>query len=372
MNLRIFELERFQSLYENTVPYNLTESGFHPFTLKELLTADEIELLTNTVLGYGQTNGSIPLRKRIAALYPGYNEDNVLVTNGSSEANFVACHSLLKKGDEVVIMVPNYMQIWGIVEEMGCTPKAFHLREEKNWGVDLDELRSQVTSKTKMIAVCNPNNPTGYILTGAEMKEIVRLAESVGAWIMADEIYRGAELSGIETPSFVGMYDKVIVNGGLSKAYALPGLRLGWLAGDTQTIANSWAYHDYTSITAGILSHDVGEIALRPAMRERIFTRNRAMLKENLSALQEWVKTYQHIIRFVPPQGGGMAFMHYSLDIKSTGLSDWLRKEKGIFIVAGDWYGMDKYIRIGIGAEKEYLLNGMTILTKALQERFGV
>ncbi len=372
MNLRIFELERFQSLYENTVPFNLTESGFHPFTLKELLTPDEIEKLTQTVLGYGQTNGSIPLRKRIAALYKNYNEENVLVTNGSSEANFVACHSLLKKGDEVAIMVPNYMQVWGIAEEMGCTAKAFHLREDNQWAVDLDELKKIVTPKTKMIAVCNPNNPTGYILTDREMKEVVRIAESVGAWILADEIYRGAELSGKETPSFVGMYDKVLVNGGLSKAYALPGLRLGWLAGDLQTIADSWAYHDYTSITAGILSHEVGEIALRPEMRDRIFARNRGMLRENLQAMNEWVSKYRHIIEFVPPQGGGMAFMHYKLDIRSTDLSDWLRKEKGIFIVAGDWYGMDNYIRIGIGAEKEYLLKGMDILTKALQGRFGV
>ncbi|MBK5277314.1 MAG: aminotransferase class I/II-fold pyridoxal phosphate-dependent enzyme [Bacteroidia bacterium] len=372
MNLRIFELERFQSLYENTVPYNLTESGFHPFTLKELLSTAEIEALTDTVLGYGQTNGSILLRKRIAALYKGYNEDNVLVTNGSSEANFVACHSLLKKGDEVVIMVPNYMQVWGIAEEMGCLPKAFHLIEKNGWSVDLDELQSQVSSKAKMITVCNPNNPTGYILTDLEMKEIVRIAERVGAWILADEIYRGAELSGEETKSFIGMYDKVLVNGGLSKAYALPGLRLGWLAGDIKTIADAWAYHDYTSITAGILSHTVGEIALRPEMRTKIFDRNRSMLRENLKIVEEWISKYRHIIRFTPPQGGGMAFMHYSLDINSTDLSDWLRKEKGIFIVAGDWYGMDNYVRIGIGAEKEYLLAGIDILTKALQERFGV
>ena len=148
MKIPIFDLERVQSIYENTVEFNLTESGFHPLTLSELLTPEQIEELIGIVLGYGQTNGSISLRERIAALYVGQNVDNVLVTNGSAEANFVACHSLLEAGDEMVMMVPNYMQIWGIVEEMGAVPRGFHLREENGWAPDLDELRSLVDDKT--------------------------------------------------------------------------------------------------------------------------------------------------------------------------------------------------------------------------------
>jgi len=192
MKIPIFELERVQSIYENTVEYNLTESGFHPYRLDELLSGDELAELSRTALGYGQTNGSLPLRERIAALYDGQGVDNVLVTNGSSEANFVACHTLVEAGDEVMIMVPNYMQIWGIVEEMGAVPKAFHLLEEKSWAPDLDELRELVTDRCKMITVCNPNNPTGYTLSEEEMDEIVAIADRVGAWIHADEVYRGA------------------------------------------------------------------------------------------------------------------------------------------------------------------------------------
>ena len=175
MKIPIFELERVQSIYENTVEYNLTESGFHPLTLSELLNEAQIDKLKDTVIGYGQTNGSISLRDRIAALYEQQSVENVLVTNGSSEANFVACHTLLEAGYEVVMMVPNYMQIWGIVEEMGAVPKAFHLREENEWAPDLDELRGLVNDRTKMIAICNPNNPTGYTLTDDEMREIVEI-----------------------------------------------------------------------------------------------------------------------------------------------------------------------------------------------------
>lgn len=372
MNIPIFDLERIQSLYENTVPINLTESGFHPYSLKELLSSEQIEMLNNTVLGYGQTNGSIPLRQTIADLYPNCDEDNVLVTNGSAEANFIACHTLLEKGDEIVMMVPNYMQMWGIAEEMGCIPKAFHLREENDWAPDLTELEGLVNEKTKAIVVCNPNNPTGYTFTLDEMSAIVKIAENAGCWIYSDEIYRGADLDGIEKPSFYGLSDKVLVNGGLSKAYALPGLRLGWITGSKELIADTWAYHDYTSITAGVLSHKIGEIALQPQKRQEILARSRTMLNENLVVTKAWAKTHENLIEFVPPKAGGMVFIKYKFDMNSTELSDWLRLEKGVFILPGDVYGMDGYFRIGIGAPKEQLLEGFKIMTNALTERFGL
>ncbi len=372
MRIPIFELERVQSVYENTVEYNLTESGFHPFTLNELLEPGQVAGLADTVLGYGQTNGAVPLRERIADLYRNQSVDNVLVTNGSSEANFIACHTLVEPGDEVVMMVPNYMQIWGIVEEMGATPKAFHLREHDSWAPDLEELRRLVTPKTKMIAVCNPNNPTGATLSEAGMEEIVAIAEAVGAWVYADEVYRGAELDGIELPSFAGMYDRVMVAGGLSKAYALPGLRLGWLVGPDTVIGDSWAYHDYTSITAGILSNRIAEIALSPGTRPRILERNRAMLRINLELINKWVRGFGEVFRFTPPRAGGMAFLRYALDINSTELAEWLREEHSVFILAGDTFGMDRFFRLGIGAETAYLTAGLERVGQALRRRFGL
>lgn len=372
MNIRIFDLERIQSLYENTVPINLTESGFHPYTLKELLSAQQIEMLTETVLGYGQTDGSIPLRRTISDLYPNCNEEHIMVTNGTAEANFIACHTLLEKGDEIVMMVPNYMQIWGIAEEIGCIPKRFHLLEENGWKPDLAELESQMTNKTKMIVLCNPNNPTGYVLLIEEMEAIVAIAKKYDCWIYCDEVYKGANLDGVEKPSFYGMYHKVMVNGGLSKAYALPGLRLGWLVGPKSQIADAWAYSDYTSIASGILSQKIGEIVLKPEMRKKVLSRNITMLNENLKTTIEWAKQYNDLLEFTPPKAGGMVFIKYKFPINSTELSNWLRLEKGVFILAGDVYGMDKHFRIGIGAEKKDLLKGYEILTTALKERFGI
>lgn len=370
MNIRQFELERLQSLYENTVDINLTESGFHPYTLKELLSEEQLDYINSLVLGYGQTNGSIPLRETISKLYHNCTQDQVMVTNGTCEANFIACHTLLSAGDEVIMMVPNYMQIWGVVEEMGCTPKEFQLEYANSWAPNLQQLREQITNQTKMIAVCNPNNPTGYVLSLEEMKDIVDIAKKHNLWILSDEVYRGVELEDVECPSFYGMYDKVVVNGGLSKAYALPGLRLGWLAGPKAMIDDSWAYSDYTSITASVLSHEVANIALQPIKRKEILLRSKSMLLENLHAISEWCKDYKDIFEFIPPKAGGMLFVKYNLPINSTELSEWLRLEKSVLILPGDVYGMDHYFRIGIGERKEYLMQGMNILGRSIRERF--
>lgn len=370
--MRTFELERIQSLYENTVEYNLTESGFHPFSLAELLTPEQLEQMQQLTLGYGQTNGAIPLRKAVAALYHQADEDNVIITNGSSEANFLAMHTLISKGDELIIMNPNYMQVWGVIEEMGAIPRAFHLRAENNWAPNLDELRSLVNDKTKAIVICNPNNPTGYVLTQAEMKDIVAIAREANAWIYSDEVYRGAELNYEESTSFQELYEKVVVSGGLSKAYALPGIRIGWLVGPKEVIYNCWSYHDYTSISTGIVSQFVAEIALSPETRPKILKRNRDMLNKNVGILSDWIAQYDRLFDFIPPRAGGMAFMKYHLDINSTELSDWLRKQESVFIVPGDCYGMDGYIRIGVGERSDYLLQGLAKVQQAINEKFDL
>lgn len=370
MKIDIFELERIQSLYENLVKYNLTESGLHPYTLQELLTEDEIKNLLDVRLGYGQTDGSIALRDAISRLYNRADRTNVLATNGSAEANFIGMWSLLEPGDEIVLMLPNYMQIHGLARSFGANVKPFHLKEHLLWGPDIDELKNNINANTKLIAICNPNNPTGAVLSKQDMETIVELAREVNAWVYADEIYRGAELDGVERPSFYGNfdYDKVIVTGGLSKAYGLPGLRMGWLAGPAEFIENAWAYHDYTSISTGILSQEIATKALTPEMRPKLLGRSRRMLNENLGELQKWIDSHSDLFRFVPPKAGGMVFLHYNMDINSRELATRLRKEKSVFVMDGDCFGMDHYIRIGIGSEKDYLLAGLDLVDELLNE----
>ena len=368
MKIEIFEMERAQSLWENRVKYNLTESGVHPYTLEEFLESDEIEKLLSIRLGYGQTNGSEELREAISRLYPGTNLDNILVTNGSAEANFITIWQNLEPEDELILMLPNYMQIWGLARSFGIKVRPFHLREELKWGPDLDELKGLISPRTKMIAVCNPNNPTGAVLSKSEMKEIARLAEEVDAWLYSDEVYQGAELDGVETPTFWGLYDKVIVCCGLSKAYALPGLRIGWLVGPKKKIEEAWAYHDYTSISAGVLGNWVASLVLEPERRKKALDRNRKILNENLAVLEDWIQKHKPLFELIPPRAGGVAFPRYNMKINSTELADKLLNEKSVFVVAGDFFGMDHYIRIGIGTEKDYFKAGLGLIDETLEE----
>jgi aspartate/methionine/tyrosine aminotransferase len=368
MDFEIFELERIQSLYENTVKYNLTESGIHPFTLREFLSAEEIDHLLDIRLGYGQTDGDPGLREMICKHYQGADSENIMVTNGSAESNFTFAGSMIQADDEVVIMLPNYMQIHGIAKFLGANVKPFYLKEELNWAPDLDDLKKLVTDKTKLICLCNPNNPTGAVLSPEMMKGIVKIADGVGAILHVDEIYRGAELEGEETPTFYDLYDNAIVTMSLSKSYSLPGLRMGWLVGPKDIISNCWAFHDYTSISTNMLSQYVATLIMEPERRTRVLTRGREMLKSNLAHFQSWIDSHSDLFHFIPPRAGGIVFMRYNMDINSTKLCTKLRKEKSVFIVAGDCFGMDSYLRMGIGGDQKELIEGMELIDETLRE----
>ena len=190
-----FVMERMMSLHEQNVDFNLSESGVHSMLLRELLenSPERMENLLDTDLNYPHVNSDPALRRNIAQTYTGAGSENILVTVGAIEANYITIRTLLEPGDEIVIMVPNYLQIWGIAKNHGLNVSTFRLDPDRGWAPDLDELESVVTARTKLIAVCNPNNPTGRAMTTAEMDAIVAIADRVGAWILADEVYAGAE-----------------------------------------------------------------------------------------------------------------------------------------------------------------------------------
>jgi len=369
MKFNEFSLERHQSRYENTVKYNLTESGVHPFTLQELLPSDKLEEFSDVRLGYGQTNGTESLRNEICKMYSGGRIDNVVVTNGSAEANFVLMNSIIEQGDEVIIILPNYMQIHGAVQAIGANVKTLELKQELNWSFDLEELQNLVNVNTKLISVCNPNNPTGAVFTEKEMNQLVKLSRLNNCWLVVDEVYRGAELSGDLTSSFYGKYEKVIVTGGLSKAFSLPGLRIGWIVGPREVVENAWSYHDYTSITAGILSNFVAEYALTSAVKEEIFLRNREILNPNLVLISRWLQNHADLFSFTPPKAGGFCFIKYNFQQNSSEFCEELRIVKSVLLIPGDCFGMDGYLRIGIGSEKAYLEEGLALVSEYLNEK---
>jgi aspartate/methionine/tyrosine aminotransferase len=369
MQIQPFELERWQSIWENKVELNISESGVHPLTISELVPdAAALQRILDVPQYYPQTNGSEELRTRIAELYPGAKAENVLVTCGGSEANFISVWALLEPGDEVVFMMPNYMQISGLARAYGATVKPLWLREELGWGINIDELSRLIGPKTRLVAVCNPNNPTGSVLRKEEREAIVAAAVKVGAWILADEVYRGAEFDGSMTTSFWGGYDRILCTAGLSKAYSLPGLRTGWVIGAPKMVERLWGYHDYTSIGPTMLTDRLASAALEPTRRAWILKRTRETLLRNYPALQAWLEKRKDTFSHVPPKAGAIAWAGLRGGRNSGEMTKDLREKKSVLIVAGEQLGMESFVRFGFGGDPDHLQKALARIDEWLQE----
>lgn len=360
MEFTPFQMERWQSTYEHRVDYNLSESGVHPLTVGELLAfAGPSADLSRVLLGYSQSNGTDELRALIASLHPGATERSVVVTIGGAEANFVGFWELSRPGKPVAVMLPNYMQVPGLIRNFQGGALPFHLREETGWRPDLDQLESALAAGAGFILVTNPNNPTGAALTPAEMDEIVTLADRYGAWILSDEVYRGAEVGPDPVPSFWGRYDKVLVTNSLSKAYGLPGVRLGWVVGPDEVVQRLWARTDYTTIAPPSVSDALARIALSPGVRPRILERTQAIIRRNLALLTSWIDASGGLFTFTPPDAGAISMIRYHSDLGSLELAERLRVEQSLLIVPGAHFGIDSTMRLGFGPPPEELLAGL-------------
>lgn len=368
-------MERWQSTWENRVDYNLSESGVHPLSLRELLDLGGGAPIQDTPIGYGQSNGSDALRAAIAALYPGAGpgtgtgaaDSNVVVTNGSAEANFIALWHLVEPGDEVAVITPTYMQAPGLAESFGATVRAVPMHEAHGWQPDPDEIHAAVGARTRVIVVTNPGNPTGARLGAAAIDAVVAAAARTGAWILADEVYTGAERDGNPTPSLFGQHERVIATGSLSKAYGLPGLRIGWAVSDPATTARLWARSDYTTISPGALTDELACLALGPAVRPRLLERTRSIIGTGLDIMERWLAG-QKCFAWHTPHAGAILYARYDLPIGSDALAERLRAEQGVLIVPGSHFGMDRYLRFGFGLPPEELQHALDRMATLLAQ----
>jgi len=351
MSFEPFAMERWQSTWENQVRYNLSESGVHPLSIAELLAlaGTSLDEVTSARLGYPQSNGTEPLRAAIAALYPGATPEHVLVTNGSAEANFCVCWRFIEPGSRVAIVLPTYMQTWGLARTFGAKIVPIWLREDAGWQPDLAELEAAIATGTKLVIVTNPNNPTGAVLSRDAMDRIVRRVDAVGAWLLADEVYQGAERSGTATPSFWGRTPRAVVTNGLSKAYGLPGLRIGWCVAPPELAAELWARKDYTTIGPSVASDLLATRALASGVRERILERTRTILRTNWAVLERWFATLDGEFTYGASEAGAICYARYRSAVNSSALAERLRRDHSVLVVPGDQFGMDHYIRFGFG-----------------------
>jgi aspartate/methionine/tyrosine aminotransferase len=371
MKIEVFAMERMQSTWENLVDYDMSESGVRPLTLRELVELGlDLERFMDEPLGYSQSNGTIPLREGVAALYPGATLDHVEVTNGTSEANYLIALALLQPGDVVAMQVPNYMQMPGVARSLGAEVRTFRLRTDAAWEPDWEEFDRAVTRKTRLLYLSNPNNPTGSVLSDAAMRRIVDRCEQTGTWLLADEVYLGAEVNGPRTKSFWGMSERVIVTSGLSKAYGIPGVRIGWLVGSPSLAAETWSQHDYITIGPNKLSDRVACVAVQPENRERCYARTGQILRHNLPIVRDWVNGFGGRLTWTEPTAGAIGLMKYASDTPSLVVAERTRVNRSTLIVPGTHVGLEGHVRVWLGGREQFLREGLRRIGRELTALF--
>ncbi len=311
MQIQPFELERYFAEYEFNVEHLLSASDCESLALPELLALadEETRRMWETLsLGYTESQGDATLRTEIASLYETVQAGDVLVA-APEEAIFIAMNALLRAGDHVIVAYPAYQSLYAIAEGLGCRVTRWPLEQRGDgWFLDPAFLDAHLTPDTKLIVINFPHNPTGHLIPHADLTHIVAKARECGAYIFSDEMYRMLELEPARRlPSICDLYERGVTLSGMSKAYGLPGLRIGWLATHDKALMAQFAgWHDYTTICNSAPSEVLAIIALRA--RATIIQQSMELVRDNLRVATAYFAQRRTFFEWLPPLAGSVAF----------------------------------------------------------------
>lgn len=375
MKIDAFKVEQWMDLYETKAKYNLAETCIDSLTVKELLEiggldADDFLLgLKDIRLTYGHIHGSPEFTQGVAGFYENILPEEVIPTHGAIGANNMVIHTLIEPTDNMVSVMPTYQQHYSIPQSIGAEVRLLQLHLANDFLPDIEQLKALVDEKTKMITVNNPNNPTGSFIPKETMKQVIEVAQSVGAYVLCDEVYRGVSADGSYMYSVVDLYDKAISVGSLSKSFSLAGLRMGWIATkDKAVLKLCRERRDFDTISCAVLDDLLAGIALNN--KEKIFERNRKIVLQNRKILDDFVTANPHL-EYKRPVAGTTALVYYDLDMPSYELCVKLMEEKGVMFTPGSCFEMGNSIRIGYAFDAELLKEGLQLFAQFLEEHKG-
>ncbi|PWE54334.1 aminotransferase [Metarhizobium album] len=372
MKIRDFGVEIWMNRYETTCEWNLAETCVESLTVEDLL---DMAGKTDTILSellplkltYGAIEGSERLRNLVAGLYERQAMENVVITHGAIGANALVHETLVEPGDRVISVLPTYQQHYSIPESFGADVQILKLTEKTGFLPDLDALKRLATPGTKLIAINNPNNPTGSLMDKAYLEAIVEIARACGAWVLCDEVYRGMDQDGDGmTASIADLYEKGISTGSMSKTYSLAGLRLGWIVAPVEILRAVSIHRDYNTISVGMLDDHFASIALEN--RDKILARSHAISRTNLAILSEWVDG-EPLISWIKPKSGTTALLKYDLPMSSEAFCIGLLERTGVMLTPGSAMDMEGYLRIGYTNGEPILREGLKRISQFLKEQ---
>ncbi len=352
MNLAPFAIERYFARHEFTAPHLLCCSDCEPLLMSELLAmADEYttKLWQELTLGYTESSGHPLLRASVADLYPGLKAEDILVA-APEEGIFLLMHSLLSPGDHVVYTHPAYQSLYEVARSVGCEVSSWEPEGTSDWSFDVERLRELMRPDTKLVVVNFPHNPTGFVPSAKEFEALVQVVRDHGAWLLSDEMYRFLEVGkGTTLPPACTLYERAFSLSGLSKAFGLPGLRVGWLASsDNETLARAAGLKDYTTICNSAPSEILALMALRS--RDTILERQRERLARNLTTLDEFFGQRPEIFTWKRPLGSSVCFPAMPAVPNTTAFCEELIREAGILLAPSTLFQYGRnHVRIGFG-----------------------
>ncbi len=372
MNIEPFGVELWMNEFETKCDYNLAETCVESITVEELFeivgqNSRNINDLLSLKLTYGAIEGSDRLRTAIASLYSKQSASNTLVTHGTIGANSLVHQTLVSRGDQVIAVVPTYQQHYSIPASIGAEVHQLRLTQENNFLPDLDLLRKQVTAETKLIAITNPNNPTGSLMGHEMLEELASIARSADAWLLCDEVYRGIDQQGSgTTASIADIYEKGISTASMSKAFSLAGLRLGWVVGPEEVIEAVMIHRDYNTISVGMINDYLASLALEN--HDKMLARSRDITRTNLAILSAWVES-EPTISWVKPQSGTTGLLKYDLNLSSRDFCVELLEHTGVMLTPGSAMEMEGYLRIGFANATDVLEKGLRLISEFLRSK---
>ncbi|RQR68745.1 MULTISPECIES: aminotransferase [unclassified Burkholderia] len=372
MKIKEFVVERWMDQYEDHATYNLAETCVESLTVDELLTitgrqASVLDELRPMKLTYGAIEGTQRLREAIAATYSRQSPSNVIVTHGAIGGNALIYETLVEPNDTVISVLPTYQQHYSIPESYGANVKILKLREENAFLPDLKELESLVDDKTRLIAINNPNNPTGSLMDEAFLGKIIEIARRCGAYLLCDEVYRGTDQVGSGySPSIADLYERGISTASMSKTYSLAGLRLGWIAGPEELIHAVAVHRDYNTISVGMIDDYFATLALEH--RDAILKRNLDIVRTNLAIVEAWVKR-EPLVSWIKPKSGTTALLKFAVDMPSREFCTELLDATGVMFTPGSAFDMEGYVRIGYANNQTVLEQGLARVSDFLRKK---
>jgi len=362
-----FKIERYFAKHEFTARYLFSSSDCESLSLRELLDlADDecLHLWENLRLGYTESMGHPLLRSEIARLYPSLRVENALVVS-PIEAIFIAWHAILQPGDHVISIFPTYQALYEIPRAIGCEVSFWNLTAQHGkWHADVNELSRLITSRTRALVVNFPNNPTGYMPTRDDFEAILTLAREHHLHVLSDEMYRWLEFDETQRlPPACEVYDRAVTLSGLSKTFALPGLRMGWLVSqDKEMLTRCQSVKDYTSICHSAPSEILAIIALRA--HEALAARSLDIVRGNLAHAEKFFSERAEFFHWLPPSAGSIAFPEWHGEQPVEQFCELALQEAGVMIVPGEIFDMPgRHFRVGLGRKN---------FAEALQKLAGI